>query len=404
MFRFTRLAVLGGVLVCLGLESNAMAQEPWESIVVADSIRDAPAYHNSSRLALDRRGRPNVIYVQRRGTEEALYHAGKLGDQWRSQLVYSMTHDGKAYSGINAYALAMDRRDRPHVYLYAANYAGESPVFEERWAFRDRRWEMRLIRHNSEGGAVVPDPNLAIDMQGYLNVTAYIHNAYDTEHRVHLRYFDGSRFGIEAFPRPPGKTDSDKADLVIDNRNTIHFVYGPRKALRRGDAEPGYPDTSLAYITRTNGKWSAPVIIRPRLGPDPNDTGYYLKSAAINLDRQGDVHVTYAINKRGKSEPTYVMYAHRARGDWQHEQVATVPAGDRYFTVSVSKPYIDGQGNPHLAFDTLVGTTYTYRQGDKWLTTEFEGDLQGFAMDARTGVHLLCSYGPTLTHHRLPNQ
>ena len=382
------------------------AQEPWRSTVLVSDLKDAPAYYNSQRLVLNRRGHPSVIYVKRKGTEEdTLGYARRLGTQWRHEEIYTMKHSGKAPSGISAYALAMDRRDRPHVYLYTADYAKTGSIFEERWAYWDGRWKMRMIRHSKDslGGAALHDANLAIDLQGNLNVTGYAHNAYGTAHRVRLRYYDGSSFHADPFPRPGGKQDSKAANLLVDGRNTLHFSYGARKAYRRGNAEPGYPDTGLVYMTRTGARWSAPEFIRRRVGPDPNDTGYFVLSTGINLDRFGEPHVTYAISKRGKSEPTYILYAFRTGGSWQQQQVAVVPAEDSgSVSVAVSSPTIDVAGDPHLAYDTLRGTTYVYRRGDDWISVELEGDLQGFAVDPRTGVHVLCSSGPTLTYHLRP--
>jgi hypothetical protein len=403
-------------LPCVVRGAPAGAASGWQSTVVASDCKDEPLYYNSARLAVDSRGQPQAIYVTTAADSSAgkptqatdtLYHARRVGARWRREAIYAMDHSVQAASGLNGYALALDRRDRPHAYIYSSDYRTDGNIFEERWMFRTgRRWQTQVIRHsqNQLAGAAFHDPHLAVDGLGYLHVTAYAHAGFDTYHRVRHRYFDGSSFRIDAFPRPAGKSDSNASNLFIDSQNVVHLVYDSRKALRDGRAEPGYPDSSLVYVRHDRNGWSAPEIIRPRVGPDPNDTQYFVISAGITVDQARQVHVTYVITKRRAAEPTYVLYAWRDGRNWREQQVAEIPAAESgLFRVSVSNPAIDPAGDPHFAFDTAAGTSHVVRRGGQWQRTQLAGDMHGFAMDRRGGIHLLCRVGSELTHHdRMP--
>lgn len=390
------------LLVWAATIQSAAAEPTWQATEVAQDRKDVPSHYNSQRLVLDRRGWPRIVYVkQPTATTDQLVYARQSGTGWRHETVYTMAHSGQAYAGINGYALALDRRDQPHVFLYCSNYQ-KPRTFEERWVFRDRQaWQMRIVRSDHRGGAALHDPHLAIDRRGYMHVTAYAHAGYPSSHRARHRFFDGLAFRIEPLPRPAGKSDSNPSNLFVDGRDVIHVVYDSKKALRLGDAEPGYPDSSLVYITRSRGAWSTPQLIRRRVGPDPKDTGYFVLSVGITGDRRGGLHVTYAVSKRGRSDPTYIRYAHGAGGRWTEQDVVTVPAAQSgTFRVAVSSPAIDPTGNPHFAFDSAQGTTYVHREGKQWKSSQVPGDLEGFARDARGRIHLLTSSGPILTYYR----
>jgi hypothetical protein len=398
--------MLGLGHVGAGDDQPAVGQASWQTTVLTTRRKDAPSYYNSQRLVLDRRSRPCVIFVEAESpTTDTLYFARLVALRWRVEKVFGMEHAGRAASGISGYALALDRRDQPHVFTYSSDYPTGASVFEERWTFRDGRdWQMRIIRRDNRGGRGLHDPHLAIDRQGHLHVTAYAHG-YPSSHRARHRYFDGLDFRIDPLPRPPGKSDSDASDVAVDSRDTLHFVYDSKKALRRGDSEPGYPDSSLVYITRRRSQWSAPEVIRSRVGPDPQDTNYFVVSAGLTLDRRDSPHVTYAFGRRSATDPTYIHYTYRDGGRWPELDVATVPdPGDRPFRVAVSRPFLDRSGQPHFAYDHPGGTTYVHRAAHEWESTNVAGDLEGFARDPQGGIHLLTSQGPRLIYQFLPER
>lgn len=394
------------IAICLsssGFASAARAQDDWESFLISYQCKVEPVYYNSQRLALDRRGRPHVIYVTQTGNTDSLHYAHLTETEWKYEKIYDMEHTGRVPSGLSGYALALDRRSSPHVYVYSSNYRPPDAVFEERRLYREGRiWRNRVIRSsaNGMGGAAMHDPHLAIDSQLRMHVTAYVHSGYGTDHRARHRFFDGNEFQILPFPRPPGKSDSRPSNLVIDRRDVVHLVYDSKKALRRGNAEPGYPDSSLVYVTSRGGRWSKPEIIRPRVGPDPNDTKYFVLSVGLTIDGRGTPHIVYATSKQKTGDPTDIYYVYRNRGGWFEQHVTSIPAMEgKSFRTAVFNPALDREGNPHFAFDHPNGSTYAYRDGDEWVTIDLEGDLDGFAMDARRGVHLLTRSGTNLKHH-----
>jgi hypothetical protein len=136
------------------------------------------------------------------------------------------------------------------------------------------------------------------------------------------------------------------------------------------------------------------------VGPDPGDTNYFVMSSGIFVDRRGGVHITYAISRRKSDNAADVYYVHGQRGEWREEHVASIaPPESGPIQIAVSSPALDRQQDPHFAFDSPDGTIYVRRKGGQWQTETLEGTLEGFALDAKAGVHVLTSLGHRLTHH-----
>jgi len=375
----------------------------WRTSVVTDERKDEPTYYNSQRLAMDRRGNAQAVYITQTELTDHLMFARNVGGQWQAEEIFSMPHAKHVSAGIKGLALEMDAKSRPHIYIYTSDYPDAKGVFGERWLTRtSRRWENRVIRHSvgQMGGAAMHDPHLAVDGRGYIHVTAYVHAGFGTPHRARHRYFDGRSYQIDALPRPPGKTDSSPSNLCIGPRNSVHFVYDSKKAYNRGNAEAGYPDSSIVYVVWNNGRWSPMEIVKQRVSGDPEDTGYFVMSTGIALDSRGIPHVAYAISKRRKGEATTVYYAHRSSGKWQEEIIFRLPPQDNAnFRCAVFNPVLDRRGRPHIAFDTPSESMYVRFTGSNWAASKVDGDLEGFTLDAGGRAHLLTSQGSTLTHH-----
>ncbi len=242
------------------------ANPGWEQTTVTEERKPELRPFNVPHLALDRQGDPHVVYVQKEPGIDTLLHATIRNGPWRSEPVLTMRHSNRHVSGIASYALAIDRRDRAHLFIYTRDYPDSGLVTEELWARRSTRagnWRMRVIRHDVQrrGGAGMIDPHVAVDSRARLHVAAYVHNAYGAGHRVRHRYFDGREFPVNTIPLPPGKAESKVVNLCIDDQDVVHFVYNATRPARLKNPDRFYPDSSVAYVSRRGADWSSPEIV-----------------------------------------------------------------------------------------------------------------------------------------------
>ena len=413
---FAWLAVLAGIALnallwlpatgtAADTDATAKTDAAWKTEVIASDVPRLAAITNSNRIAVDARGEVHLVYLERKADQDRLVHLQGKPNAWKRDTIAIMRHGTAAGSGIQSYALALAPDGRPHVYWFSSNHAGERFAFEERWAWRGAatgRWQIRTVRQqvNSGGGASIDAPHLAISSRQRFHLTAYVHNAYGVVHRARHRTVTGRDYPIEPLPSPKGKTDSGESNLVIDAQGRLHIAYATTLALRDGNAEPGYPSTSLTYVTWADGRWSEPELAVPWIGRDESDKDPMIKSIGLMVEGP-EVHMVYASGYRLPGPPMRVEYVRGKPGDWHrwvvdHVETARDPAPQ----VHVTNPLRAANGDLHFGLGLRESTRAVSGQGTTWRQSTLAGRMQGLALDATGQVLVFTQTEDQLLLHR----
>ncbi len=389
----------------LRAEANSVNTKPgWSRTVLANKARPRVILANVAHLALDRRGTPHVMFVERvttpdRHVDMLRYARGLAAGRFRQESVIEQVYARDYLSGIVAWTIALDRYDRPIGYWFLRDYQRYKPkpdlVTGERIVRRigsTGRWQMDEIRTsvNSLAGGVVGDPHLVADLPGQFHLTAYMHNAFGIIHRVRYRYHQGNAYPIEPLPRPPGKSDSQVSNLILDRRRNLHIVYSATRALHGGHPEPGYPDSAIAYVLRQGDRFDAPQFVARSVGSSPQETDVFVRALGLAVDDRDRLHVIATVAAPYREGSTRVLYFRGGPGAWQKVFDEPIPSQDRSHRSVVFGPSIDRKGTSRFALSD-GRSTYLYALTASGLARRdtLAGNCLGYAYASRTGEHLL---------------
>lgn len=250
-------------------------------------------------LVLDSAGKPRLAYLQSRGffggATYSLKYSSYSGGTWSTQTINTLP--------LNAFALALDRNDNPHVaYSYDDSYSVEYIAFD------GAAWSKPVVA-GLRGDDEVLHVDLALDSTGK---PAVLYSLYSEPSRVAYSQWDGAnwitqtvdhyaRFGPDA--------------LILDALDRPHVAYET--------------DGHIKYASRNGSAWESQVVADAYIGALP----------ALGLDAEGNPHIAF-----------YDLASTWYFG-WNGYAWAGSVVGPTFSSGGlVAYPHlqIDGTGNPHV--------------------------------------------------------
>jgi hypothetical protein len=253
------------------------------------------AQGNAFSLALDRDDNPHILYTPfgMRGYDGSLIYASWTGKEWTNQTVES--------KGVGYGVVALDSSGIPHI----AYIVGQEVKYA---SWTDSNWTIQTVDTFPE----IPIVTLAIDKNG----TAYVlydctisieHNGnYFHSENLRLATWQNSNWSIQNIT-----IDGAFGGLVVDSKGYPHVYYGDETA--GGD---------LVYASLDGASWrNQTLVFAERIG---------LKGLA--LDFQDMPHISYTLN----GKPMYASWT----GTYWNTRTASL----------TGNLAIDSDGNPHISY------------------------------------------------------
>jgi hypothetical protein len=315
-------------------------------------------------LALDAENRPHIAYMVE--SEHGYVKYARLdGAAWQIRIAA----EGYFYGPP---AIAVSPEGQPHIVWHDHQATDYVPELGDavRATFRDDTWFVSTIEHPGHDGW---DNSIALDQQGKAHTASIDPSQFDSPDGVEYAHFDRV-WQVESLGTGPISYEFGTA-IDINNQNQPAITYH--------DDESG----SLVYAWRSaEGLWTLETV---------DDQGISGKFSALAFDADGRPHISYFGELSATSGE--VRYAYLDGEAWQIEVVDTIadvkqgPVGARHLTWI----RIDGQGQPHIAYNDQRVLKYGWRTAEGWqIETVAEagefpfGQLVVFDLDTQDSPHL----------------
>ncbi|MBD3163185.1 MAG: hypothetical protein GF346_12040 [Candidatus Eisenbacteria bacterium] len=275
------------------------------------------------KLAVDRAGRPHIIYWVWDPDDELRYAHREAEGNWTIEVVPT-----PASPNVLEHDLAVDEEGNPHISFKEREV--NDLVYITRTG--DGPWTTTTVDTSGNAGS---DNAIALDSQGYPHI------AYTELDASRLKYaaFDGEEWTFYSY-----STESDNIDLALGPDDEPHIIYYPRSA----NDQPRYAWTARGQIITES--------------IDAEGGGH--TSTSIAVDRDGTPHVTY------NGSEYELRYAKKSGTTWE-----PVIVDDVRLTLGNALS-LDARGKPHIAYHTSnqsVGYAsasfeiLSPRSGDLWI-------------------------------------
>jgi hypothetical protein len=183
-----------------------------------------------------------------------------------------------------------------------------------------------------------------VDSQGDLGGDGSI--AVDAKGNVHISYLDNTNLDLKYATNVSGSWVTTTVDsqgnvgwntaLVADANGNVHISYSDPSPILN---PPG--NGWLKYATNKLGSWNVLIVDKENAG----------LTTSIAIDRQGFVHIAYAIVSQGAGK---LKYTNNASGNW----VSHIVDGAAGTSVGLfGWLVLDARGMPHISY-------YDYLNGD----------------------------------------